>query len=128
MKTALTDPDAGPPLARCIHQLSHLKQGGTKWGKAPHKPVLLLTLMELIASRKITENQIRLTPDLVEGFRANFEILASPGHEGDVTLPFFYLKNGRVLVSQSQQRVSDRYLHPKRKNMERTARIRPLFG
>ena len=93
MKTALTDPDAGPPLARCIHQLSHLKQGGTKWGKAPHKPVLLLTLMELIASRKITENQIRLTPDLVEGFRANFEILASPGHEGDVTLPFFYLKN-----------------------------------
>lgn len=70
-----------------------LKQGGTPYGKAPHKPVFLLTLIELIEQQHITGNQITITPELVATFKENFALLVSAAHKDDFTQPFFYLKS-----------------------------------
>ena len=52
-------------LAAYTRKFTKLKQGGTAYGKAPHKPVFLLTLLELIDKRLITDNRVTVTPELV---------------------------------------------------------------
>jgi putative restriction endonuclease len=58
-------------LAFYANKLSKLKQGGTAYGKAPHKPIFLLTLFELIEKQFITENKVCVTPELVATFKEN---------------------------------------------------------
>lgn len=48
-----------------IHSFSRLKRGGTKYGPAPHKPVLLLTLLELIERGIVSDNRFEVNVDLV---------------------------------------------------------------
>ena len=80
-------------LAFYANKLSKLKQGGTAYGKAPHKPIFLLTLIELIEKQFITENKVFVTPELVATFKENFALLVKTAHKDDFTQPFFYLKN-----------------------------------
>jgi putative restriction endonuclease len=80
-------------LAAYSRRFSKLRQGGTPYGKAPHKPVFLLTLMELIERHGITENCIGITPELVATFKENFALLVTVANKDDFTQPFFYLKN-----------------------------------
>ena len=80
-------------LAFYANKLSKLKQGGTAYGKAPHKPIFLLTLIELIEKQFITENKVFVTPELVATFKENFALLVRTAHKDDFTQPFFYLKN-----------------------------------
>ena len=74
-------------------KFAKLKQGGTKYGKAPHKPVLSLTLIELIEQQIITENRITISPELVATFKETFALLVNVANKDDFTQPFFYLKN-----------------------------------
>lgn len=74
-------------------KFAKLKQGGTKYGKAPHKPVLLLTIIELIEQQLITENRIAVSPELVATFKETFALLVNAANKDDFTQPFFYLKN-----------------------------------
>lgn len=80
-------------LAIYARKFATLKQGGTKYGKAPHKPVLLLTLIELIEQQLITTNQVFISPELVATFKENFALLVPKAHKDDFTQPFFYLKS-----------------------------------
>ena len=47
--------------SKFLYALTRLKRAPTKFGKAPHKPVLLLTLLELMESGYASEN--RFYPD-----------------------------------------------------------------
>ena len=60
-------------------------------GMAPHKPILLLTVIELIERGRIPENKIFLTPELAEVFRAYW--LKVTDRRPDITLPFFHMKS-----------------------------------
>ena len=80
-------------LAFYTRKFSKLKQGGTKYGKAPHKPVFLLTLLELIDKQFITNNRVTVTPELVATFKENFSLLVKTAHKDDFTQPFFYLQS-----------------------------------
>jgi putative restriction endonuclease len=80
-------------LALYAHKFAKLKRGGTAYGKAPHKPIFLLTLIELIEERFITENKVCVTPELVATFKENFALLVNAPNKDDFTQPFFYLKN-----------------------------------
>ncbi|GAB3990833.1 HNH endonuclease [Spirosoma daeguense] len=74
-------------------KLIKLKQGGTPFGKAPHKPVLLITFLELIDKQIITENRVTITPELVATFKENFSLLVKTAHKDDFTQPFYYLQS-----------------------------------
>ncbi|MBP7045385.1 MAG: hypothetical protein KBE23_21730 [Chloroflexi bacterium] len=62
-------------LGAYLHQFSHLhtNKNRTSWTavtthRAPHKPLLLLAVLDLFAQGSITTNLIALTPELSELF------------------------------------------------------------
>ncbi|GAB4021645.1 HNH endonuclease [Spirosoma koreense] len=80
-------------LAVYQRKFIRLKQGVTPYGKAPHKPILLITLLELIGKRLIVDNRVMITPELVATFKENFALLVRTAHKDDFTQPFFYLQS-----------------------------------
>jgi len=69
-------------------------------GIAPHKPIMLLSVIEQFEQRKITVNQIYPSASLIATFSKYWSYLDSEKHQDSSYLPFFYLK-------------SDGFWHPK---------------
>ena len=46
-----------------------------QWGGAPHKPILLLAILDLVERNGVRENWIRLTPELVAAFHALWRVV-----------------------------------------------------
>ena len=65
-----------------------LKQGITQYGKAPHKPILLLSVIHQIEKEHITDNRICLTPDLVAEFLETFKLLVHTSNRAE--LAYFF--------------------------------------
>jgi putative restriction endonuclease len=61
--------------------------------KAPHKPILMLAVIEAFEKGYITENMIPISPELVSLFKSYWEQLVTTGHTANFALPFFHLKN-----------------------------------
>ena len=80
-------------INKYITQLTHLNRGYSKGlGKAPHKPILLLSVMELIAKEEITTNRIFITGELILAFKNNWKKLVDTAHIANFSLPFFPFK------------------------------------
>ena len=62
-------------------------------GVAPHKPLLLLAVIELIERGQIQENKIPLSPDLAETFIKYWSKVTD--RKPNIALPFFHLKSDR---------------------------------
>jgi putative restriction endonuclease len=76
-----------------LHTLTALRRGGSKYGISPHKPVLLLSLIDLIETLSLQENRFPIGPPLFERFRYNWKLLVDTGHKPDISQPLHYLKN-----------------------------------
>ncbi|MDQ3753525.1 MAG: HNH endonuclease, partial [Acidobacteriota bacterium] len=59
--------------------------------RAPHKPLLLLAVLDSISQGAIKNNLIELTPDLCETFTLYWARVMPPDKRGDISLPFFHL-------------------------------------
>ncbi|PWS27991.1 restriction endonuclease [Pedobacter yonginense] len=73
-----------------------LKQGVTQYGPAPHKPILLLSLIELIEKGLVPNNQFEVNADLVATFKENWLLLVTTLHQADFTQPFYHLQTDKV--------------------------------
>jgi len=62
-------------------------------GMAPHKPILLLSIIQLIAKGIINTNRIFITADLMLAFKQNWKLLVETGHTPNFSLPFFHLRS-----------------------------------
>jgi putative restriction endonuclease len=62
---------------------------------APHKPILLLTVIEMIEQDKITDNRIELSPELIATFLKYWSNLVLTPHQSNISLPFFHLKGDK---------------------------------
>ncbi|MEH2036518.1 HNH endonuclease [Nostoc sp.] len=63
-------------------------------GDALNKPILLLSIIDLITQDLITDNCITISNELIDTFKKYWEVLASSTFKGsDFALPFFHLKN-----------------------------------
>lgn len=60
--------------------------------RAPHKPILLLSVIDLIEEGKIKNNLIELTPELGEIFMAYWSLVMPLDKKGKIVYPFFHLK------------------------------------
>lgn len=80
-------------LKEYIKKLTHLRRANTAYGKAPHKPVLLLAILDGIEQEWIQENRISITPELVAAFRENWSLLVNTPNSPEFTLPFFHLQS-----------------------------------
>ena len=64
---------------------------------APHKPLLLLVILDLVEAGELVTPKIRLTPELAFRFLGYWEVVAARGRSvGRVELPFFYLKSDGI--------------------------------
>jgi putative restriction endonuclease len=64
-------------------------------GIAPHKPILLLSVIDEIECGNITSNRIFITPELVARFKENWGLLASAKYEQRFALPFYHLRSDK---------------------------------
>lgn len=75
-------------------QFKKLRRGPVKgMGLAPHKPILLLSVIQLITKGVISSNRIFITHELILAFKQNWKILVDTNHNPNFSLPFFHLKN-----------------------------------
>lgn len=73
-----------------------VKRASTTYGMAPHKPILLLSLLDLLDSGESLNNQFVVNADLVAAFHENWSLLVFTSHTEDFTQPFYYLQNDKI--------------------------------
>jgi len=64
-------------------------------GVAPHKPILLLSVIELFEKNDISENKLHISPKLVATFLKYWSCVGSLNHNPDISRPFFHMKSGK---------------------------------
>lgn len=64
-------------------------------GIAPHKPILLLSVIKLIQQDSITQNQIYLSEELIATFKEVWIYLGSENHYPNISKPFFHLRGDK---------------------------------
>lgn len=75
-----------------IHCFTHLRRD-MKNGGAPHKPILLLSVIDLFEKNIYENNQILILPELVASFKSNWSKLVETNHYPIFTLPFYHLSS-----------------------------------
>lgn len=75
-----------------LKKFSQLRIDRSHGSPAPHKPIMLLSIIELIERGVISLNEIELTPEIVSTFLNYWNVLY-PEQRGIVALPFFHLKS-----------------------------------
>lgn len=83
-------------LQQYLYAIAKLRCAPTKYGPAPHKPILLLSLIEQVEKGYVAANRFYLTPELVGTFVENWRLLVTTLHQCDVTQPLFYLQSDRI--------------------------------
>ena len=81
-------------ISHYLHKFSHLKTAKVKGDLAPHKPILLLSIIQNIEQNYITTNHIHITPTLVATFKDLWSALVqNPTFTANFSLPFYHLKS-----------------------------------
>lgn len=89
-----------PKLTDYLHQFTHLRTDSNRkrWTpatgfRAPHKPFLLLAILDLFAQGTYKTNLIEVTPELGNLFARYWSILMPADRRGNLALPFFHLRS-----------------------------------
>jgi putative restriction endonuclease len=64
-------------------------------GIAPHKPILLLSVLQTYHSNFNTSPKVYITPELVALFKTNWNQLVHTNHDCRISYPFYYLKSDK---------------------------------
>lgn len=73
---------------------SQLKVSSTSQrGSANYKPILVLTVIDLITRGIISDNQIPVSQELIQTFNRYWSILGSKSYKGGLHYPFFHLQS-----------------------------------
>jgi putative restriction endonuclease len=81
-------------LSKYLYQLKRLRRANSKnMGAAPHKPVLLLAIIEEIENGELLSNRIAVTPELVLSFKNIWAKLVQSNYTANFALPFFHMKS-----------------------------------
>lgn len=83
---------SGENLQSYLKAVAKLKRATKNGIKAPHKPVLLISIIQSIANGEIRENKIEITPQLVARFKDNWKWLVKEDFfKPNFALPFYHL-------------------------------------
>lgn len=89
-------------LETFIAQFSKLRsdQSPMRWGpitkhRAPHKPLLLLAVLDQFAEGTVKSNLIEVSPDLGELFTLYWARVMPPNQKSSLALPFFHLQSDK---------------------------------
>ena len=79
-------------LLSYVKSFQNLRQDH-KNGGAPHKPILLLSVLESYRTGAITDNRIYITPEIVSLFKYYWSSLVTTQHDCKFTLPFYHMSS-----------------------------------
>lgn len=81
-------------LSTYLHRFKKLKIDRAH-GIAPHKPILLLAVLQTFQNGLNTTSRIYITPELVGLFNSNWSLLVTSKHDCRFALPFYHLKSDK---------------------------------
>lgn len=76
-----------------LERLYNLRRDKRGLHERPHKPVLLLSIIELLDRNQIPENQVAITDDLIATFKRLFEVVRQPTDQPTIQNPLFHLSS-----------------------------------
>ncbi len=79
-----------------LSKIANLRQGNTKYGPAPHKPILLLTIVNGIAEKNISQNSIAPDDLFLSLFTSTWNEYVSTNHSLNLAFPFFHLQRDLI--------------------------------
>jgi putative restriction endonuclease len=74
-------------------QLTSLRCAPTKFGLAPHKPILLLAVIDGFEKGYLWGKEVPISEDLLTSFHDYWKLLVNTENNAHFHLPFFYLRN-----------------------------------
>ena len=80
-------------LQKYIKLFGKLRVDRTHGVAAPHKPVLLLSILLLYQNKVINDNRIYITPDLVSLFKVIWSLLVVSNHTCNIAYPYYHLRS-----------------------------------
>jgi putative restriction endonuclease len=81
-------------LSKYLTVFKSLNRGYNKnLGRAPHKPILLLAIIQQIDKGNINSNRIFITPELLLSFNNFWGMLVDTEHIANFALPFFHMRS-----------------------------------
>lgn len=78
-------------MSSLLIQLTTLNREITKYGKAPHKPILLLAVVDGFEKGYLKGRQIPISEDLLTSFHDYWKLLVNTQNEAHFYLPFYHL-------------------------------------
>ena len=72
-------------------QLTSLRRAPTKFGLAPHKPLLLLAVIEGFEKGYLWGKEVPISEELLTSFHDYWKLLVDTGNDANFSLPFFHL-------------------------------------
>ncbi|MGE5436717.1 MAG: HNH endonuclease [Syntrophothermus sp.] len=83
-----------------IYHLTSLRRGSTPFGLAPHKPVLLLAVIDGFEKGTITGKDVFISDELLTSFYDYWNLLVDTPHTPNFALPFYHLSSERSGIWQ----------------------------
>jgi putative restriction endonuclease len=74
-----------------LERLYNLRRDKCRTHERPHKPVLLLAILDLLDRGVVAQNQVPLSPDLVKTFKRFFAVVRRHNDQPTIENPFFHL-------------------------------------
>ncbi len=78
-------------MSSLLLKLTSLRQGPTRYGLAPHKPILLLAVIEGFEKGYQWGREVAISEELLTSFHDYWKILVDTGNDANFSLPFFHL-------------------------------------
>lgn len=79
-------------LPKYLHHFTHLKRD-RKNGGAPHKPILLLSVIRMFEQGIFKDRRIEIIPELVASFNSHWAQLVTTNHNKIFALPFYHMRS-----------------------------------
>ncbi len=73
-----------------LERLYSLRRDKRGSHERPHKPVLLLSILDLLDRAAITENRIPLSDELARSFRRHFDVVRDRDDQPTIQYPYFH--------------------------------------
>ena len=101
-----------------LERLYNLRRDKRGSHERPHKPVLLLAILDLLDRGQVKANEIALTPALVKTFRRYFAVVRRDDDQPSIENPFYFLAGDATTVMAAPVTTKPNF---------RAATPRPLF-
>jgi putative restriction endonuclease len=87
-------------MSSLLLKLTSLNRGITKYGKAPHKPILLLAVIDGFEKGYLWGKEVPISEELLTSFHDYWKLLVETGNDANFSLPFFHLGSEKSRIWQ----------------------------